>query len=174
MSTPFLQYHYSTASTVCQYLFKNFFNKKRRLSPSLLLCGLTDLPTSCPWEGSAVGLEPTAHRMPLPYASRLHSRGWNFTIDHRQGLMRLWYPSSHRVSTLGLGSDSASPRCDYSIAQFAAFVNTFLKKFFYFSFKNPLTMRLSHAIIQVQSRTPRRGERGWTGSRGVQPLVSYN
>lgn len=29
----------------------------------ILLCGLTNSPTSCPWEGSAVGLEPTTHRM---------------------------------------------------------------------------------------------------------------
>jgi hypothetical protein len=36
-----------------------------------------------------------------------------------------------------------------------------------------LTESAGHVIIQVQSRTLQRGERGWTGSRGVRPQVSY-
>ena len=40
----------------------DYTNKKTLRKVERILCGLTNSPTSCPWEGSAVGLEPTTHK----------------------------------------------------------------------------------------------------------------
>ena len=105
-------------------------NKKRSVLRSVSLCGLTDSPTSCPWEGSAVGLEPTAHRM-----GNLSRQGRESNPSPCQFQQLL--PRSHRayereVNKFGVGQFpwplGLSPCCDYIVSHLCRNVNTFLRK----------------------------------------------
>ena len=124
-------------------LGNTFFEKNKKRFPPVFPCGLTDSPTSCPWEGSAVGLEPTAHGRGKFFRVSLAGDGVEPSAPPRSAVNTSDVParSARGGSTGCIGLSVAfglSLCCDYSITQPSAYVNPFFEKTFLFFFQKPL------------------------------------
>ena len=107
-------------------------------------CGLTNSPTSCPWEGSAVGLEPTAHGkggkgLSAPLAVGVEPTVSSSNAGAISGSRCQWSGKFSALDTCECLAKSSRPLarsgcallpspCDYIIAYLCWNVNTFLKK----------------------------------------------